>query len=431
MRVLIAGGGGREHALAWAASRSHMVNEVFVAPGNAGTALEPKVENVAIAPDDIDSLLGFALQNSIDFTIIGPEQPLTMGVADIFKINKLTCFGPNAAAARLEGSKSFTKDFASRHGIASARYKTFEHLEPAVDYARQLGFPVVIKADGLAAGKGVIIADSIKSARSALVSMLQDGKFGASGKKVVVEQFIEGQEASYICLVDGHDIVPLATSQDHKAALDGDKGPNTGGMGAYSPAPVVDEQTEQQILNEIIKPTVYGLIEEGIDYTGFLYAGIMIDSNGKAHLLEYNCRLGDPEAQPILMRLETDLIEIVRAARDRELGSIEVAWKPHTALGVVLAAGGYPNQYDTGQKITGLEIVHDAHDVKVFHAGTQAMDDGSVAVSGGRILCVTAVGDGIDQARASAYQAVSRINIDGMHYRTDIGAKAIGHFHSQ
>jgi len=430
MRVLIAGGGGREHALAWSASRSPQVKEVFVAPGNAGTALEPKVKNVATSPDDIDSMLGFALQNAIDFTIVGPEQPLTMGIADVFKSNHLPCFGPNAAASQLEGSKSFTKDFASRHGIATAQYGTFEKVEPALDCIRQLGLPAVIKADGLAAGKGVIIAESIEQARSTLVSMLQDGKFGSSGKKVVVEQFIEGEEASYICLVDGQDIVALATSQDHKAAFDGDRGPNTGGMGAYSPAPVIDDKTERQILSEIIEPTVNGLAQEGIDYTGFLYAGLMIDSGGKAHLLEFNCRLGDPEAQPILMRLKTDLIDIVRAVRDRELRSIEIEWTPKAALGVVAAANGYPGQYRSGETITGLDF-DASEDVKVFHAGTKAMDDGSVAVSGGRILCVTALGDGIAQAQSNAYQAISQIAIDGMHYRTDIGAKAMGHLQSK
>ncbi len=427
MKVLIIGAGGREHALAWAACRSPMVSEIYVAPGNAGTSAEPKTTNVSIAPDDLDALAAFALRGQIDLTIVGPEVPLTMGIADVFQSRGLACFGPSASAARLEGSKQYAKQFMMRHGIATAPYSIFHEVEAAVSYARTIGFPVVIKADGLAAGKGVVIAQNVLEAQRALSAMLQAGQFGAAGKTVVIEQFIAGEEASFICLVDGADIVPLATSQDHKAVHDGDTGPNTGGMGAYSPAPVINAELERVVLDEVIRPAVQGLAQENIRYRGFLYAGLMIDRDGKPHVLEFNCRLGDPETQPIMMRLQSDLIELICAALSGSLAAAQVQWQAKAALGVVLAAKGYPESCETGAVIreAGLPYTHSRGEVKIFHAGTDYDADGNLVVSGGRVACVTALGDDVTQAQALAYQSVRQIRFEGMHCRTDIGNKAI------
>ena len=424
MKVLIVGSGGREHALTWAASRSPLVTTVYAAPGNAGTSLEPKTTNIAIPAEDIDSLVGFALETGIDLTIVGPEVPLTMGIVDLFRSNRLQCFGPCANAAQLEGSKNFTKQFLSRQGIPTADFDTFDEVEAAFDFVKDIGLPAVIKADGLAAGKGVVIVETLEHARSTLTDMLLEKKYGNAGETVVVERFIQGEEASYICMVDGEDIVPMATSQDHKAACDADTGPNTGGMGAYSPAPVIDPEMEQRVLNEIIRPTVRGLAKENIRYTGFLYAGLMIDEKSDPYVLEFNCRLGDPETQPILLRLKSDLIELICAALSRNLNTVQVEWTPKAALGVVVAAKGYPNSYSKGGIISGLNF-EDLEDVKVFHAGTKHDSENNVVVNGGRVVCVTALGDDIERAQGLAYRSVSRIHMSDKHYRTDIGSKAI------
>ncbi len=423
MKVLIIGGGGREHALAWKIAQSPKVSEVHAAPGNAGTAREPKVTNVAIGAEDIDALLDFARQESMSLTIVGPEAPLTQGIADRFQDQGLPCFGPSQAAARLEGSKEFTKQFLVRNGIPTAQYRSFDEASEANRYIDEVGAPIVVKADGLAAGKGVTVAETVRQARQAVEDMLQNDRFGAAGRRVVIERRLEGEEASFICIVDGDEVLPLATSQDHKRALDGDLGPNTGGMGAYSPAPVVDAEMQNTILTEIIQPTVSGLLREGIHYTGFLYAGLMISPEGLPQVLEFNCRMGDPETQPIMARLRTDLVDLVGAALNGQLGSVRAEWDPRPALGVVAAAGGYPGSYQTGSPITGLDCA-DCESVKVFHAGTAAGDADETVVSGGRVLCVTALADSIAEAQRRAYESVSKIHFEDMHYRTDIGAGA-------
>jgi len=423
MKVLIVGSGGREHALAWKAARSNRSDKVFVAPGNAGTAREPGVENIDIGSEDIDALAAFVRQEGVGLTIVGPEAPLVAGITDAFHQTGLTCFGPTKDAARLEGSKAFCKDFLARHHIPTGEYQTFTQLEPAIDYIRRQGAPIVVKADGLAAGKGVIIARSERAAISAVEGMLSGKDFGEAGKKVIIEECLEGEEASFIALVDGEHILPLATSQDHKARDNGDAGPNTGGMGAYSPAPVVTPEIDNRIMREVIEPTVRGMAAEGCPYTGFLYAGLMISRNGTPQVLEYNCRFGDPETQPIILRLKSDLIDICLAAQERRLHQVKLVWDERVALGVVMAAGGYPIAYRKGDRIEGLPA-HEEEGVKVFHAGTR-LKDGRVVTNGGRVLCVTALGATVREAQARAYEQARSIQWDGVYYRTDIGYRAV------
>ena len=423
MRVLIIGGGGREHALAWKTALSPRVEKVFVAPGNAGTARESKCENVGIGAEDIDGLLRFAQGNKVDLTVVGPEAPLVLGVVDRFRAAGLRCFGPTKDAARLEGSKAFAKDFLARHGIPTAGYGNFTDVAAAEAYIKKLGAPIVVKADGLAAGKGVVIARDVAEAIQAARDMLAGNAFGAAGHRVVIEEFLAGEEASFIVMVDGEHVLPLATSQDHKRLLDGDRGPNTGGMGAYSPAPVVTPAIHARILREVIEPTVRGMRAEGHPYIGFLYAGVMIAPDGTSKVLEFNCRFGDPETQPILLRLRSDLIELIEAALDGRLDRIEARWDPRAALGVVMAAGGYPGTYNKDDVITGLPTQDDP-DCKVFHAGT-TLKDSVVATNGGRVLCVTGLGATVSAAQSRAYDTVRRIHWSGAQYRSDIGWRAI------
>jgi phosphoribosylamine--glycine ligase len=423
MNILIIGGGGREHALAWKAAQSPRASRVFVAPGNAGTAREPGLENVAIDAGDIDALLAFAQQQDVGLTIVGPEVPLVAGVVDRFGAAGLRCFGPSQAAARLEGSKTFSKDFLARHGIPTAAYATFTDSAAAADYIRRQGAPIVVKADGLAAGKGVILAQTEADAIAAVDDMLAGNVFGEAGHRVVIEEFLQGEEASFIVMVDGEHCLPLATSQDHKARDNGDTGPNTGGMGAYSPAPVVTPVIHDRVMREVILPTVRGMAAEGNPFTGFLYAGLMIDADGTPKVLEYNVRFGDPETQPIMLRLRSDLVELCLAALDRRLDSVAAEWDERASLGVVLAAGGYPDAYRKGDVIEGLPPVDDAN-CKVFHAGTTGRGD-AVLTSGGRVLCVCALGDTIAAAQQQAYACVGRIHWPDVYYRTDIGYRAI------
>ncbi len=423
MNILIIGGGGREHALAWKVAQSPQAGRVFVAPGNAGTAQEPGLENVAIAADDIDTLLAFAQEQDIGLTIVGPEVPLVAGVVDRFSAAGLHCFGPTQAAARLEGSKSFSKDFLARHGIPTAAYATFTDSAAATDYIRRQGAPIVVKADGLAAGKGVILAQTEAEAIAAVDDMLAGNVFGEAGHRVVIEEFLQGEEASFIVMVDGEHSLPLATSQDHKARDNGDTGPNTGGMGAYSPAPVVTPAIHDRVMQEVILPTVRGMADEGSPFTGFLYAGLMIAADGTPKVLEYNVRFGDPETQPIMLRLRSDLVALCLAALDGRLDSVTAEWDARASLGVVMAAGGYPDGYRKGDVIEGLPPVDDA-DCKVFHAGTTGRGD-TVLTSGGRVLCVCALGDTIAAAQQRAYACVGRIHWPGVYYRTDIGYRAI------
>lgn len=422
MKVLVIGGGGREHALAWKAAQSTNVSKVYVAPGNAGTALEEKLENVAIGAEDIDALKAFALDNKIDLTIVGPEAPLVVGIVNQFEAAGLRCFGPTEGAAQLEGSKAFTKDFLARHNIPTGSYSNFTEIDPAVAYIKEQGAPIVIKADGLAAGKGVIVAMTEDEAVTAVKDMLAGNAFGDAGHRVVIEEFLAGEEASYIVMVDGEHILPMATSQDHKAALDGDKGPNTGGMGAYSPAPVVTPEIDTRIMKEVIEPTVKGMAAEGNPYTGFLYAGLMISSDGTPKVIEYNCRFGDPETQPIMMRLQSDLVSLCNAALDKKLDQTTIEWDPRPALGVVLAAGGYPADYAKGDVISGIPAA--TADSKVFHAGT-AEKDGQTVTSGGRVLCAVALGENVSEAQAKAYEVTKQISWNGVNFRTDIGHRAI------
>ncbi|MEL0637100.1 phosphoribosylamine--glycine ligase [Marinomonas sp. TI.3.20] len=423
MKVLIIGNGGREHALAWKTAESSDVEKVFVAPGNAGSAMENKVENVNIGVTDIADLVAFAKKENIDLTIVGPEAPLVIGVVDAFEKEGLAIFGPTAAAAQLEGSKAFTKDFLARHNIPTAAYGNFTEIEPAVAYIKQQGAPIVVKADGLAAGKGVILAQTEAEAIEAVEDMLQGNSFGDAGSRVVIEEFLTGEEASFICMVDGETVLPMATSQDHKARDNGDLGPNTGGMGAYSPAPVVTPEIHDRIMNEVIMPTVKGMNAEGNRYRGFLYAGVMIDADGTPKTLEYNCRFGDPETQPIMMRLRSDLAKMCLAAVNGQLDSVEADWDPRASLGVVLAAGGYPADYPKGDVISGLNTVLPAHQ-KVFQAGT-ALKDGNVVTNGGRVLCAVSLGDTVAEAQAGAYDVVKTLSWDKVYFRTDIGHRAI------
>ncbi|RUO72005.1 phosphoribosylamine--glycine ligase [Pseudidiomarina sediminum] len=424
MNVLVIGGGGREHALAWKAAQSPLVETVFVAPGNAGTATELKLENVAIAADDINGLLAFAQQNSVELTIVGPEAPLVAGVVDTFNAAGLNIFGPTQGAAQLEGSKAFSKDFLARHQIPTAAYGTFTDVASAKAYVREQGTPIVIKADGLAAGKGVIIAENEAQADAAIDDMLAGNRFGDAGSRVVIEEFLVGEEASFIVMVDGKTALPFASSQDHKARDNGDKGPNTGGMGAYSPAPVVTPAVHQWVMDQVIAPTVAGMAAEGHPYTGFLYAGLMIAPDGTAKVLEYNCRFGDPETQPIMMRLQSDLVSLCLAACKGELADTSIDFDPRATVGVVMAAGGYPDSYAKGEVIHGLADA-DTSDTKVFHAGTQRLDNGDIVTSGGRVLCVTAIADTVGQAQQKAYAGVNKINWQDAYYRTDIAHRAI------
>ncbi len=425
MNVLVIGGGGREHALAWKLAQSERVAKVFVAPGNAGTALEPELTNVAITA--IPDLVAFALEQHVALTVVGPEGPLAEGVVDAFRAAGLPIFGPVQAAAQLESSKDYAKSFMARHAIPTAQSRTFTDAGAARAYVSERGAPIVVKADGLAAGKGVVVAATTAEAHAAIDAMLEGNLLGAAGARVVVEDFLAGEEASFIVMVDGRNVLPLASSQDHKRLRDGDTGPNTGGMGAYSPAPVVTPALHARIMREIILPAVAGMAADGIPYTGFLYAGVMIDEAGVPRVLEFNCRLGDPETQPIMVRLKSDLVDLVLHAVKGTLDSVEAEWDRRAALGVVLAAEGYPEAPRKGGQIDGLERVTAAShpDCKVFHAGT-AMDDGKVAVSGGRVLCVTALGDSVRQAQRTAYAAIAEIRFPGMQYRTDIGHRALG-----
>ena len=422
MKILVIGSGGREHALAWKAAQSETVSKVFVAPGNAGTAHEEKLENIAIGAEDIDALKAFALENKIDLTIVGPEAPLVMGIVNTFTEAGLRCFGPSKGAAQLEGSKAFTKDFLARHDIPTADYANFTEIDPAIAYIKEKGAPIVVKADGLAAGKGVIVAMTEDEAISAVKDMLAGNAFGDAGHRVVIEEFLQGEEASYIVIVDGENILPMATSQDHKAAYDGDKGPNTGGMGAYSPAPVVTPEIDRRIMQEVIEPTVKGMAAEGTPYTGFLYAGLMITADGTPRVIEYNCRFGDPETQPIMMRLKSDLVALCNAALDKKLDQASIEWDPRPALGVVLAAGGYPGDYTKGDVISGIPAA--TADSKVFHAGSSEKD-GQIITNGGRVLCVVALGNSVSEAQAKAYKSVEQISWKGMSFRKDIGHRAI------
>lgn len=422
MNILIIGGGGREHALAWKVGQSIRVKKVFVAPGNAGTAHESKVENLAIAVDDIAALVLFARHNEVALTIVGPEVPLVLGVVDAFQAMGLRCFGPVRRAAQLEGSKAFAKDFMARHGIPTAAYGKFTDVNEAIAYIHKLGAPLVIKADGLAAGKGVIIAYTLVQAENAVQDMLAGNAFGVAGHRVVVEEFLEGEEASFIVMADGEHVLPLATSQDHKARDNGDLGPNTGGMGAYSPAPVVTPEVHARIMREVIEPTLRGMAQEGMPYTGFLYAGVMISPDGVPKVLEFNCRLGDPETQPVMMRLRSDLVDLCEAALDKRLHQIQADWDPRPALGVVLAAGGYPDAYRKGDIIRGLPAA--TPDRCIFHAAT-VIQGGDIATAGGRVLCACALGNTVTEAQARAYALAQQIHWDGMYYRTDIGYRAI------
>ncbi|WP_193073938.1 phosphoribosylamine--glycine ligase [Pseudomonas sp. FME51] len=422
MNVLIIGSGGREHALAWKVAQDERVEKVFVAPGNAGTAIEAKCENVAIDVLELDKLADFAATNDA-LTIVGPEAPLVAGVVDLFRERGLKCYGPTAGAAQLEGSKAFTKDFLARHAIPTADYANFTEVKPALAYLREKGAPIVIKADGLAAGKGVIVAMTLEEAEAAVTDMLAGNAFGEAGSRVVIEEFLDGEEASFIVMVDGENVLPMATSQDHKRVGDADTGPNTGGMGAYSPAPVVTDAVHQRVMDEVIWPTVRGMAAEGNIYTGFLYAGLMIDPSGSPKVIEFNCRFGDPETQPILLRLQSSLTDLIEAALEGNLDNTEAKWDPRPSLGVVLAAGGYPGDYTKGSPITGLDQAV-ATDGKVFHAGT-TLKDGQVVTQGGRVLCATALGNSVKAAQQGAYDLARKISWDGCFYRSDIGYRAI------
>lgn len=424
MKVLVIGSGGREHALAWKIAQSSRVEEVIVAPGNAGTATEPKLRNAAVAVTDIDGLVALAKAEGVSLTVVGPEVPLVAGVVDRFTAEGLRCFGPRAAAAQLEGSKAFAKDFLARHRIPTAHYAVFTELAPALAHVRETGAPIVIKADGLAAGKGVVVAMTLEEAEAALQDMLGDKAFGDASSRVVIEEFLDGEEASYIVIADGKRALPMATSQDHKRRDDGDKGPNTGGMGAYSPAPVVTDEVSARVMREIIEPTLAGMAADGAPFTGFLYAGLMIDKSGAAKVIEFNVRFGDPETQPIMLRLKSDLVDLIEAALDGDIGRVEAEWDERPSLGVVLAAGGYPGKVRAGDVITGADVDVGA-DVKVFHAGTATDGEGRPVTAGGRVLTVCALGDDLGAAREKAYAAVERIHFADAFHRRDIAHRAL------
>ncbi len=423
MKVLVVGSGGREHALAWKCTQSTDVDHVFVAPGNAGTATEPGIENIPLSANDIDGLLAFVRERGVDLTIIGPEDPLVAGIVDRFTAAGLACFGPSAAAAQLEGSKAFAKQFMQRHGIPTAEYGEFTDVTEAVKFIRKQGAPIVVKADGLAAGKGVVVAQTTTEAEAAVLDMLAGNAFGKAGHRVVIEQFLAGEEASFIVMADGQHALAMATSQDHKAVQDGDRGPNTGGMGAYSPAPVVDEAMHARVMREIIQPVIDGMVADGHPFTGFLYAGLMITPEGDPKVIEFNVRFGDPETQPVMLRLQSDLPQLCLAALRGELDRCTTHWDPRPSLGVVMAAEGYPGRYGKGEVISGLDAEFPPN-VKVFQAGT-AVEDGKVVTSGGRVLCVTALGDSVADAQANAYRACAQISWPGAFHRTDIGYRAI------
>jgi phosphoribosylamine--glycine ligase len=420
MKILVIGSGGREHALAWKVAQNKEVSRVYVAPGNAGTALNPDMVNVPIS--SVQDLLDFAQKEQINLTIVGPEAPLSMGVVDTFRAAGLKIFGPTKAAAQLEGSKDYAKAFMMRHNIPTAAYATFTNAKLAHDYVKQQGAPIVIKADGLAAGKGVVVAMSTDEAHAAIDAMLSDNKLGSAGARVVIEEFLTGEEASFIVMVDGKNILPLATSQDHKRLLDADQGPNTGGMGAYSPAPVVTPAIHAKVMREIIRPTVDGMAKDGIPYTGFLYAGLMISPNGDVKTLEFNCRMGDPETQPIMLRLKSDLVNLAEHAVNGTLDKVEAEWDRRTALGVVMASYNYPETPRLNDEITGLP--NQLVDAQVFHAGT-TLKEGKVLTSGGRVLCVTALGETVKFAQQQAYKIAEEIKFDGAQYRKDIGYRAV------
>lgn len=422
MNILVIGSGGREHALAWSAAKDHRINTVFVAPGNAGTALEQGVENVNIEVSDKEALAAFAKNQDVSLTIVGPEAPLVDGVVDYFESQGLSIFGPRAGAAQLEGSKAFTKDFLARHNIPTADYQNFTDVDSAITYLRQKGAPIVIKADGLAAGKGVIVAMTLSEAEEAVRDMLAGNAFGDAGHRVVIEEFLDGEEASFIVMVDGKNVLPMATSQDHKRVGNGDTGPNTGGMGAYSPAPVVTPEIDQRIMDEVIMPTVNGMAQEGNPYTGFLYAGLMIAADGTPKVIEYNCRFGDPETQPIMMRLQTSIVELCEAALNGNLATTSIQWDPRPAIGVVMAAGGYPAEYNKGDAITLPNSTPE--DTKIFHAGT-SLDGTDVVTSGGRVLCVTALDETVSMAQKKAYALAEQVTWKDAFYRTDIAYRAI------
>src|SRR5690348_3654535 len=424
MKILVIGSGGREHALAWKLAQSSRVEEVIVAPGNAGTAREPRMRNVDVAANDLGGLLKLAQNERVDFTVVGPEAPLVAGVVDKFRAAGLRIFGPTAAAAQLEGSKSFTKDFLARHSIPTACYAVFTMLEPALAYVHEHGAPIVIKADGLAAGKGVVVAMTLVEAERALHDMLDAHAFGDASARVVIEEFLAGEEASYIVMADGVHALPMASSQDHKRVGEGDTGPNTGGMGAYSPAPVVTPEIERRIRSEIIEPTLRSMADEGTPFTGFLYAGLMIDKTGAPKVIEFNVRFGDPETQPIMQRLRSDFVALIEAALDGKLDRVETQWDPRPSLGLVIAAAGYPGKMESGKAISGLDAAFGT-DVKVFHAGTRLDANGSVVTAGGRVLCLCATGHDLSQARDRAYAAADRIHFDGAFFRRDIGHRAL------
>ena len=422
MNVLIIGSGGREHALAWAAAQDANVAKIFVAPGNAATAQEDKMENVAIDVMDLDGLRTFAQENSVDLTIVGPEAPLVAGIVDHFQKEDLRIFGPSEGAAQLEGSKAFTKDFLARQQIPTAEYENFTEIEPALAYVREKGAPIVVKADGLAAGKGVIVAMTLTEAEDAIKDMLAGNAFGDAGSRVVIEEFLEGEEASYIVMVDGDNVLPMATSQDHKRVGDGDTGLNTGGMGAYSPAPVVTAEIDQRIMDEVIMPTVNGMKAEGNEYTGFLYAGLMIQADGTPKVIEYNCRFGDPETQPIMLRLKSSLVDLCNAALDKKLADTTAEWDERKSVGVVMAAGGYPGDYGKGDVISFPAECPEG--TKIFHAGTK-LDGGNVVTAGGRVLCVTALGETVTEAQKRAYELLEKVSWEGAYFRKDIAYRAI------
>lgn len=435
MKVLIIGSGGREHALAWKVAQNDYIETVFVAPGNAGTAIEPKLKNISIDPMAFGELANFVKENNIELTIIGPEAPLVEGIVDYFEEQNLKCFGPRKGAAQLEGSKSFTKDFLKRHNIPTGSYETFTDTDKALAYLHKQGAPIVVKADGLAAGKGVIVAENIEQAETAIRDMLSGNAFGEAGCKVVIEEFLSGEEASFIVMVDGNNSLAMATSQDHKRAGNGDTGLNTGGMGAYSPAPVVNAEIHQRIMDEVINPTVAGMAAEGNTYTGFLYAGLMIDSNGTPKVIEFNCRFGDPETQPIMLRLKSDLAELCLASIDQKLDQHSIEWDERASVGVVLAAGGYPESYRKGDVISGIPTAGSNENIssensatpsnqKVFHAGT-TLKDGNIVTNGGRVLCATALGKTVTEAQAAAYELTRQIQWQDVYYRDDIAYRAI------
>jgi phosphoribosylamine--glycine ligase len=423
MKILVTGSGGREHALAWKAAQSESVEKVYVAPGNAGTQLEDKLENVPIDVMDFESQAEFAYVNGVDLTIIGPENPLVGGVVDYFREKELRCFGPSSLAARLEGSKSFSKDFLKRHSIPTADYGSFDDYEQAAAFVRSRGAPIVIKADGLAAGKGVVLASTEDEALQCIKDMLSGNAFGKAGERIIVEEFLRGEEASFIVIADGETFLPFASSQDHKAVYEGDKGPNTGGMGAYSPAPVVTAEVHERIVREVIEPTISGMKQEGNSYTGFLYAGLMISPDGSPKVIEYNCRFGDPETQPIMLRMKSDLVELCNLALDGRLAGNSIEFDPRVALTVVLAAGGYPQDYAKADRISGLPAEKDSSE-KVFHAGT-LQTDGEIVTNGGRVLGVTALGQTVTEAQRKAYGVTERIRWDKIYYRRDIGYRAV------